>query len=176
MATKYLLPCSCGKSIHVDINQAGDTAPCECGKLLEVPSMRELRELQPVPDDKAFQNKGKQWTKRESVVFAFGLVIIIIGLGIAGYFQIGRLGLDTTEVRYDNLEESLQKIDDMNVAEQWDTWLGVKKIGMGPHSTPQVVVNRYVASKWLLIIWGGIGLACKGMFFCAVAFAIRRPL
>jgi hypothetical protein len=175
MATKYLLPCSCGKAARVDTHQAGDTTVCVCGKTLVVPSMRELRELQPAPAEDAAGKPTAQWSKREGLVFAVGLLVLLTGLCVAGYFQIGRLGLDTRETRYDNLEDSLQQIDSMNVSELWDAWSGVLEFGIGPYSPPSFVVNRHVSSKWLLIIWGGLGFACLGILICLTAFFMRQP-
>lgn len=175
MATKYLLPCSCGKAAKVDANQAGDIAVCDCGKVLEVPSMRQLRDLQPAPVGDMARKPGAQWSRREGLVFAAGLLVLFTGLAVAGYFQIGRMGLNTQETRYDNLEESLQQIDGMNVSEMWDAWAGVREFGMGPYSPPSFVVNRHVSSKWLLIIWGGLGFACLGILICITAFFMRRP-
>ena len=175
MATQYLLPCSCGQAVRVNIHQAGETIVCQCGKTLQVPSMRKLRELKPAPPEESVGKAARHWSKREGIIFAAGLLVVFVGLGIAGYFQLGRLTLNTEESRYDNLDESLRRIDDMNVAELWDTWIGVRRLGMGPYSPPQFIVNRHVSGRWLTIIWGGLGLALIGMLICAVAVMMRKP-
>src|SRR5690349_6213020 len=41
----YLLNCSCGNQIPVEIGQAGGQAACSCGRLVDVPPLRQLRHL-----------------------------------------------------------------------------------------------------------------------------------
>jgi hypothetical protein len=43
----YYLPCDCGARSIVDANQCGRTISCQCGRTLEVPPLRELRQLAP---------------------------------------------------------------------------------------------------------------------------------
>ena len=43
--TKYLLTCECGKTVTVDIGQAGEQVACQCGAKLDVPPLRKLRHL-----------------------------------------------------------------------------------------------------------------------------------
>ena len=45
--TTYLLPCSCGREISIEPQQAGETVRCECGRTCSVPTMREVRSLPP---------------------------------------------------------------------------------------------------------------------------------
>ena len=44
---RYLLPCSCGQSVGVEFRQAGGQVRCACGRVLEVPSLRTIRQLEP---------------------------------------------------------------------------------------------------------------------------------
>ena len=43
---KYLLPCSCGESIPLDITQAGQTVTCRCGAAQQAPSLLNIKKLQ----------------------------------------------------------------------------------------------------------------------------------
>ena len=46
VVSKYLLPCSCGRSVTVEASQAGRQVHCDCGISLEVPTMLELARLE----------------------------------------------------------------------------------------------------------------------------------
>ena len=41
----YLLTCDCGKTVPVEIGQAGGRVACSCGTQLDVPTLRQLRHL-----------------------------------------------------------------------------------------------------------------------------------
>lgn len=84
VSVRYLLPCACGKTIAVGPSQAGGSVTCECGQGVEVPRLRDLREL-PVEADTA--NTGKGWSFRMGVLSA-GLVLAALLAGAAGWFEI----------------------------------------------------------------------------------------
>ncbi len=49
MSQKYLLPCSCGKTVPIEPSQAGGNVRCECGQTLKIPSLLQIKKL-PVAD------------------------------------------------------------------------------------------------------------------------------
>ena len=53
----YKLPCSCGLFVPVEKNQAGREVKCSCGESLQVPSMSQIKNLEPLSE------KEKQVTK-----------------------------------------------------------------------------------------------------------------
>ncbi len=77
--TLYYLPCSCGKKIEVDAGQAGLSVRCQCGADLTVPTMRGLKQLEPVeaPSEVvAAETQQANWGARQGVVF-LGLVVLL---------------------------------------------------------------------------------------------------
>ena len=60
MSICYLLPCSCGNSVPVESHQAGGSVNCTCGQSLNVPSLRDLRELPTKASGKIVRSKS-QW-------------------------------------------------------------------------------------------------------------------
>ncbi len=79
---KYLLPCpGCQRELPVESGQAGQMLHCVCGQSVEVPTVRRLRELQPV-DEKAAA--PARWNRRQGFRFLGG-VIAAVGLLFAGY-------------------------------------------------------------------------------------------
>ena len=80
--SRYLLPCSCGKSIAVSVSQAGDKVHCECGQELEVPTLRQLRELAPEQTD---STESASWGFRQGVI-TLGLILASLMAATSGWF------------------------------------------------------------------------------------------
>jgi hypothetical protein len=79
MADKYLVPCSCGQSVPVAVNQAGSKVLCSCGSEVSVPPLRKLREFP--RDTTQVASESRDWSPREAVATA-GLILAI---GLAGW-------------------------------------------------------------------------------------------
>jgi hypothetical protein len=78
---KYLLPCpACNSPLPVETGQAGQTIRCTCGNSVEVPSIRGLRTLEPLADERP---AASTWTKRKGLLF-LGAALSIGGLIAAG--------------------------------------------------------------------------------------------
>ena len=71
---KYLLPCpACNSRLPVETGQAGQTIRCSCGNSLEVPSIRGLRVLEQIADERP---TAASWTKRKGLLFLGAAVSI----------------------------------------------------------------------------------------------------
>jgi hypothetical protein len=66
--SKYLVECSCGNKLPVEIGQAGGRITCTCGNLVDVPPLRKLRHLQ--PDTAVAQRPTSTWSARKGVITA----------------------------------------------------------------------------------------------------------
>ena len=96
MAVRYLLPCElCGSTTPVDMSQAGGSVMCSCGKKLEVPSLRAIREL--TPSSEATDARKYQWNPTAGVTFASGVVIALVGAGVALFMHLNSLELTNLE-------------------------------------------------------------------------------
>ncbi len=80
MATKYLLPCECGKSVPVDVGQSGLTISCDCGASLQVPTLQGLKRL-PLAEIDAPAPKPS-WGRRQGRTL-LGALIAVIGFAAA---------------------------------------------------------------------------------------------
>ncbi len=89
MVRQFEIPCPCGKSVPVTINQCGMTVACTCGRELAVPSRRELLSSQqtaegdtPVAEEKsplAGWVRVFQWISGCVVVLALiGLMVLYV--------------------------------------------------------------------------------------------------
>jgi hypothetical protein len=64
----YLLTCQCGKTIPIEVGQAGERVACECGANVEVPPLRKLRHL-PLAQPKTAQPRAA-WSASKGFVTA----------------------------------------------------------------------------------------------------------
>ena len=83
----YLLSCTCGQKLTVSSRQAGESLRCNCGTILEVPTMRGLRELEVVPT--AGSTRVRSWGGRQQAVLLLVACAILL-VGIAGYLAWAR--------------------------------------------------------------------------------------
>ena len=78
MSSKYLLPCSCGRKIAIQVVQSGQTVECECGRRLDVPTMLQIRSLEPV-EEEASPRAHRSWGARQGLVLLGGLIVVAAG-------------------------------------------------------------------------------------------------
>jgi hypothetical protein len=80
----YLLPCpACSQKLTVSAARAGQSVLCSCGQSLEVPPLRDLRQLELATDGDQPQST---WNRRKGLVF-LGCTIMVICACISGWFM-----------------------------------------------------------------------------------------
>lgn len=152
MSTKYLLPCSCGKSASVSASQSGLMTACECGRQLEVPTRGGLLKLEQVGGSAPLASRPPRppWGPRQALLFV-GSMAALVFLAAAlyhyanppkdivldfmdranpmeswGYYVSFRGGIDVAGVPYN--EELAARITSRRV---WMiTWLVLAGIGL----------------------------------------------
>jgi len=85
VATKYLLPCSCGQKIPVEKAQAGQTIRCLCGMTLDIPGMQALSRLEEA--ETTPPQFASPWGARQRILL-IGSVLTIIAFGFLSYFYV----------------------------------------------------------------------------------------
>lgn len=174
---KYQLPCSCGKSIPIEVSQAGQMVHCSCGAQLEIPTMRLIRQLQPVEAEapEVRPVRATRWSVASRVLFVWGLAISALGLSLAAYYQWGRSSLHTQEEAWDRtLDSDVDRLSNMDLDEAWRNWELVRDSGIGPYSPPRYIVSRIVASVWKKYVLTGLGIALAGFVVIIVAALLPR--
>jgi len=73
----YLLSCTCGEQVPVEVGQAGGKVTCRCGTQLDVPALRQLRHLPQVKVAEAPSGRG--WGARQGII-ATGAMIAAAAL------------------------------------------------------------------------------------------------
>ncbi len=161
---KYLLPCSCGKSVAVAPSQAGQRVRCACGRTLDVPAMRLVRQLPPAEDAATRPRRAASaWSRAHRLVFVLGLVMLASGAATAGYYQLVRAQLVTDEFLWDDLEGACATIDRLTADDAWDVWVALRDLGIGPYAPPIFVHHRRIASQLMRYVIGGAAVAGGGL-------------
>ena len=76
MADKFLLPCpECDETTAVSASQAGSTLQCVCSKQLEVPTIRQLQQLELAQETQ--EAEKSEWTAQSGATF-LGVLLTLI--------------------------------------------------------------------------------------------------
>lgn len=150
--TKYLLPCSCGEKITIEISQAGQTVPCSCGNTLDVPTMQGIRQLEPFLES---QSEAEASSSYGGVI---GVALIGLMIFAAGALYTG----------WESMRRPI--LIDMDYLSPWDTWLiweqdlheGVRipEFAESPYLKAMKEHRRYMAVGIAFTVLGGLILAC----------------
>ena len=80
MTTKYLLFCSCGRSIPIETRHAGQSMQCECGAAVQAPTLREIAALPLAATEPAAAEPSAWGGSQRSVLVG----AILLGAALAG--------------------------------------------------------------------------------------------
>src|SRR5262249_12676509 len=114
----YLLPCVCGKTVPVDVGQAGGQVVCTCGTRLDVPTLRQLRHLSQAPTEEP--ERGSAWGQRQGIIAA-GLILalLLFGWGAWVWHKQPQIPEFNPAARMRAVEEQMK-----SPLGAWETWIG----------------------------------------------------
>ncbi|MFI4874108.1 MAG: hypothetical protein ACIALR_02155 [Blastopirellula sp. JB062] len=84
---KYLLTTDEGEQVVVNSTQAGELIQTPSGRTVEVPPLRELRQL-PLHEEGRSKNSPGEWNRAAGLLFAVGFLLMLIGVGIGSYVML----------------------------------------------------------------------------------------
>lgn len=173
--SKYLLPCECGKGIAIDVKQAGQQIACECGKLLEVPTLRGVRKLQPVQASETSSRKTNEWNASRGMIFAGSLILFVIGGTVSFFGYDGLRGTPniTRELERASFDKS---IEEMSLDETYETWKRVREHGLGPRGQNVLVNIRAFRSGRQRMLTIGIALCVVSLLGAIGSMLGRRKI
>jgi hypothetical protein len=171
MSQKYLLPCPCGKSLHVDASQAGSTIPCVCGKELEVPTLRGLRELAEVEVDEAGQRPA--WSVAQGATFTAGLAVLVLGIGLVIY-SYPRMRSVQQMAEVDEHKIYNEEVANLSPSELLDAWNEARQFGLVGRGQNPYVMSRKYRARMKAFALTGVGLMVVGGIVMVGAMVGRK--
>jgi hypothetical protein len=118
--SKYLLTCGCGKTVPVDVGQAGGQIACSCGNQLDVPALRQLRQL---PQEKVAEAVARStWGTRQGWI-----TVTLIATGILLAWSAWTWWNQPVQPKF-VVEEHMADVDrflkQMKPVDAWERWVG----------------------------------------------------
>ena len=122
---QYLLPCSCGEKLPVEMSQAGQHVSCKCGMLLEVPPLRSLPELETTIHTEGPGSKA--WGRAERLWIVSGLTLVVLSLLVFSFSYTATL-LTENRQQADKGSYRLvrEPLDDLSPTEAWIEWRSLR--------------------------------------------------
>ena len=147
--TSYLLTCSCGTAVPVEVGQAGGQIACpSCGAQLDVPPLRKLRHLPPAAPKTT--TAPSTWNARQGVATA-GLILAAILVTVALWSRYS----EPTVPEFDpaaRLQSVDSALETMTPVQGWQMWVELYRpmaergfaIIEDPHKP---AIEHYIARK-----------------------------
>lgn len=160
MSSKYLLPCRCGQQIAIEPRQAGETVVCRCGTKHQVPSMLEIKALEPAPVESTAPRPAEAWGRRQ-LLRLLGVMLLLVAI-------ILWVLLECPVSRFQILspEEVQRNAHKLTPSKTWDHWQWAKR---GLDRRIDTAYTRKMKSYriWLaattVLALSGVGLIAVGM-------------
>lgn len=168
MPTRFKLPCGqCGHVHPVSPTQAGETLPCDCGHSILVPTLREMRALEPLEPPRSDRTSA-DWDLQRGLLFVGGVVLLAIAALTTWKLWPQRHALVTTQPEMKQLEVDIPNLKPIEAWEVWEYRPGLRKLTLEFRNTPEYLENRkkYRELSYLLYAaWFGaaVGLAMIGV-------------
>ncbi len=155
---RYLLTCTCGRTLPVEMGQAGGKLTCECGETLDVPPLRNLRHL-PIEVSHGPAPAAPTWGARQQIL----AVACIFGAFLVGYGLWNWLTEPTPPIFDPAMRTKVMDkgIDEMSPAKAWrlsvEVYQPLAEAGFTefehPSSAPirEMVTQRRFVNKLLAI-------------------------
>jgi hypothetical protein len=118
MAT-YLLSCNCGKTLPVEVGQAGGQVVCTCGTTLDVPTLRMLRHLPLAPTEQP--KSASAWSARKGAIAVFLIAAgVLAALGLLNRLTEPKLPEFHPEAQSEMVDRQLGQLKPVDA---WKSWI-----------------------------------------------------
>ncbi len=132
VVSKYLLPCSCGRSVPVEVSHAGRQVRCDCGASLEVPTMLELARLQRV-EEAAAPATGQWGVPQQFIMTGIAVLLIAISGGVWLALSVPQLPHPAVDV-----EKARSEIQSAKPIQTLQIWRQLRR-GLPPGANPAMI-------------------------------------
>jgi hypothetical protein len=174
----HLLSCgSCGKALPVELGQAGGQIRCPCGATLDVPTLRQLRQL---PIASAPAAETRRWSASKGALAAC-LVVTGLLVAVAAWSRWSEPVVQPFDPVKRNREME-QAVDGLTPAQGWSVWVGSLRPLRGsgfflldtgpPTAVKQQIVRARFFQVMILVL---AGISALGAIVVAASRRMLRP-
>lgn len=172
-ATRRKLPCpKCSTILPVSTMQAGEAIACGCGATVQVPTLRELRQLDTLEPAAAKSSaKRPAWTAAQGYLFVAGCLLLLAAAVAHSRLAPRRTALDIRQPEFQELQVDLQKV---KPSEAWDIWMFFREQKLEFRPTPKFLKNRAEHRGLSLQLYAAWAAGALGLALAASSLLIRR--
>lgn len=171
---KYLLTCDCGNNLEVENSQAGGRAQCDCGLMVNVPPLRQLRDL-PVVEESSPVAAASGWSARKGVLSA-SLIAATVLAAVGGYawFTSPKLQQFDPVARMAEVDRSFDTMTPKIAWQMWqDFYRGLDQVGFTEFQPRGSIQIKAIQQQHRLATTSAFSLA--GIFALCALIAIFWP-
>ncbi len=155
MPQHYLLTCDCGQQLTIQVRQAGETRTCACGRVVEIPTLRDIRQLPFAPDSVATPARVGSWSLAHGVAFALAIPVFLICLGLIGHAVYQRHTLSKIPIptlmdvlKYSPDDINRADIDSLTLEQTWTTvWKPLRDAELSRQRPPNHVLGKELSRQ-----------------------------
>ena len=116
----YLLTCECGKQVPIELGQAGGKVACSCSKQLDVPTLRQLRQLPQAAAEQAKTSSGSWGTRQGWVTACLVIAAVLAAWSVWIFWHQPAQPKFEADVYLTSVDKVLQA---WTPADAWHRWL-----------------------------------------------------
>lgn len=170
----YLLPCPrCGEKTPIETRHAGEQRTCVCGATLDVPTLREIRNLETAEPVATVGRSRPNWNASLGCLFAGGILVALIGAGAVAMGTMGIKGLPKPPPVPFDAEGAAAEVRLWTPKESYEVWSTMRKGGLGAYVTPAHVQAREMVGRLQMVSNIGYAVIGLGFLMSAVTFFFR---
>jgi hypothetical protein len=175
----HLLSCGCGRSLPVEVRQAGEQIECPCGAKLDVPPLRQLRQL-PVAST-APDGTGPRWSASHGAIAA---CLVLAGLLVMA--AAWSRWSEPTVQKFNPAERNRdmeQRVDSLTPAQGWWVWVNVLRplretgfieLDLGPSAQVKEQISRGHFFQAMMLVLAAV-FAAGAVAVAVTSKALRSP-
>jgi hypothetical protein len=179
--SKYVLECSCGNKLPVEIGQAGGRVTCSCGNVVDVPTLRQLRHLP--RDTSVVERPVSTWSPRKGLITASLIVVGVIVIANAwSWFTQPKMPTFDPVAYQQEVDARLKKL---TPATGWQVWVeyyrpmserGFSYLELvNRRQIEAIVAQRESLRRTLWIVAAIAGVTALAAAFWPKSHALERP-
>lgn len=164
----YLLPCSCGRKIPVQLRQAGEIVKCDCGNSIEVPTLSIIKKLERAQAPAEHKMIQPNWTFGHGLIFVGGLVILI-AIGLSVWLVLSRLSDPFANFTPEGM---IQAAHTRTPLQSLRLWQMLEKGGLEHHKRGAEIAYEDEQKRQTVIWWLWSLLPISGLGLIAAGFIV----